>query len=86
MFVKRAGTSMQTNSKQKLNERNLPLVRVPLSKEDIGVLANKVHSVITESYEAACSMRKSLRKKDYIWWNFELASLRKGLPGLEKSH
>ena len=33
--------------KQKLNERVLPLVPVPSSKEDIDVLANKVHSVIT---------------------------------------
>ena len=47
------------------------------SKEDINVLANTVHSVITKSYEAACPMRKSLRKKDNIWWNSELASLRK---------
>ena len=38
---------------------------------------NKVHSVITKSYEAACRMRKSLRKKDNIWWNSELTSLRK---------
>ena len=41
------------------------------------VLANKVHSVMTKSYEAACPMRRSLRKKDNIWWNSELASLRK---------
>ena len=40
---------------QKLNERILP--PVPFSKEDIGVLANKVHSVITKSYEAAYPMR-----------------------------
>ena len=62
---------------QKLNERILPPVPVPSSKEDIDVLVNKVHSVITKSYEAACPMRKSLRKKDNIWWNSELASLRK---------
>ena len=48
---------------QKLNERILRPVPVPSSKEDIDVLANKVHSVITKSYEAACPMRKSLRKK-----------------------
>ena len=59
---------------QKLNERMLPLSS---SKEDIDVLANKVHLVITKSYEAAYPMRKSLRKKDNIWWNSELASLRK---------
>ena len=62
---------------QKLSQRTLRPVPVPSSKEDIDVLANKVHSVITKSYEAACPMRKSLRKKDNIWWNFELASLRK---------
>ena len=32
---------------------------------------------MTKSYEAACPMRKSLRKKDSIWWNSEPASLRK---------
>ena len=62
---------------QKLDERILPPVPVPSSKEDIDVLANKVHSVITKSYEAACPMRKSLHKKYYISWNSELASLRK---------
>ena len=62
---------------QKLSERTLRPVPVPSSKEDIDALANKVHSVITKSYEAACPMRKSLRKKDNIWWNTELASLRK---------
>ena len=62
---------------QKLNERNLPPVSLPSSKEDIDVLANKVHSVITKSYEAACPIRKLLHKKDNIWWNSELSSLRK---------
>ena len=61
--------------KQKLNERILRPVLVPSAKEDIDVQANKVHSVITNSYEAACPTRKSLRKKDNIWWNSELASL-----------
>ena len=40
---------------RKLNERILP--PVPSPKEDIDMLANKVHSVIpksTKSYEAAC--------------------------------
>ena len=60
---------------QKLNERISPAV--PSSKEDIDVLTNKVHSVITKSFEAACPMRKSPCKKDNIWWNSELASLRK---------
>ena len=55
----------------------LPPVPVPSSKEDINELANKVLSVVTKSYEAACPMRKSLRKKDNIWWNSELASLLK---------
>ena len=62
---------------QKLNEQILRPVPVPSSKEDIDMPANKVHPVITNSYEAACPMQKSLRKKDNIWWNFELASLRK---------
>ena len=62
---------------QKLNEPILSPVPVLSSKEDTDVLTNKVHSVITKSYEAACPMRKSLRKKDNIWWNSELASLRK---------
>ena len=61
---------------QKLDLRILPPVPVPSSKEDIDVIAKKIHSVITKSYEAACPMRKSLRKKDNIWWNSELASLR----------
>ena len=62
---------------QKLSERTLRPVPVPSSKQDIDVLANKVHSVITKSYKAACRIRKSLRKKDNIWWNSELASLQK---------
>ena len=41
------------------------------------MLANKVRSVVTKSYEAACPKRKSLRKKDNTWWNSEQASLRK---------
>ena len=63
--------------KQKFNKRILRPVPVPSSKEDIDALANKVHSVITNSYEGACPIRKSLRTKDNIWWNSELASLRK---------
>ena len=39
---------------QKLNEQILPLVPVFSSKEHIDVQANKVYSVITKSYEAAC--------------------------------
>ena len=62
---------------QKLNKRILRPVRVPSSIEDIDVLANKVYSVITKLYEAACPLRKSLRKKNNIWWNFKLASLQK---------
>ena len=71
---------------QKLNGQILPPMLVPSSKEDIDVLANKVHSVITNSYKAACPMRKSLRKKDNIWWKSALASLRRGSPSLQKSH
>ena len=55
----------------------LPPTPVPSSKEDIDVLANKVHSVITKSYEAACHMQKSLRNKNNIWWNSAVAILRK---------
>ena len=62
---------------QKLNEQILPQVPVPSLKKDIDELANKVHSLITKSYEAACPMQKLLRKKDNIWWNSELESLRK---------
>ena len=40
-------------------------------------LVSSTPPLITKSYEAACPMRKSLRKKDNIWWNSELASLRK---------
>ena len=47
--------------KQKLNERTLRPVPVLSSKENIDVLANEVHSVITKSYEAASPVRKSLR-------------------------
>ena len=62
---------------QKLDEQILPPVPGASSKDDFDVLANKVHSVITKSYEAVCPTRKSLRKKDNIWWNSELASLQK---------
>ena len=41
------------------------------------MLENKVHSVITKSYKAGCPTRKSLRKKNNIWWNSEIASLQK---------
>ena len=63
--------------KQKLNKQTLPPVPVPSSKEDINALANKGHSVVAKLLETACPRRKSLRKKDNIWWNSELASLRK---------
>ena len=35
---------------QKLNERILPPIPVPSSKEDIDVLGNNVYSVITKPY------------------------------------
>ena len=60
---------------QKLNERILPPVHC--SKKDIDMLANMVRFVITKSYEAACLMQRSLRKKDNIWWNSEQASIQK---------
>ena len=63
--------------KQKLNEQILQPVPVPLSKENIDVLANKVHFVITKSYEAAFPVQNSLHLKHNIWWNFERASLQK---------
>ena len=53
-------------TRKKLNERVLPLVPVLSLKEDIDALANKVHSVITKSYKAACPMQKLLLKKDNI--------------------
>ena len=72
---------------QKLNERILPQVPVPSLKKDIDELANKVHSVITKSYEAACPMQKLLRKKHNIWWNSELEKpSKRGSPSLEKNH
>ena len=55
--VRRACWNKYVNElEQKLSQRTLRLVLVPSSKEDIDVLANKVHSVITKSYEAACPM------------------------------
>ena len=63
--------------KQNLSERTLRSVPEPSSKEDTDVLANKVHFVIFKSYEAACPMQNSFHMKDNIWWNSELASLRK---------
>ena len=76
--VRRACLNKYVNElEQKLIELMLPPVPVPSSKEDIGMLANKIHLVITKLYEAACSMREWLGKKNNIWWNSELASLRK---------
>ena len=68
-YVRRTCWNKYVNElEQKLSQRTLRSVPVPSSKEDIDVLANKVHSVTTKSYEAACPMRKSaLRKKDNIW-------------------
>ena len=51
---------------QKSNARILPPVLVPSSKEDIDVLANKVHSVTTKSYEAAWPTHRLLCKKGNI--------------------
>ena len=72
---------------QKLNEQILRPVPVPSSKEDIDVPANKVHPVITYSYEAACPMRKSLRKKDKHLVEFWASKpSKRGSPNLAKSH
>ena len=48
---------------QKLSEQALRPVPVPSSKKDIDVLANKVHSAITKSYEAACPLRSRFLRK-----------------------
>ena len=76
--VRRTCWSKYVNElEQKLSQRTLRPLPVPSSKEDIDVLANKIHSVITKSYEAACLMQKSLHTEGTIWWSSELASLRK---------
>ena len=66
MFVVTFWNEHVDELEQKLVERILPPVPVSSSKEDIDVLANKVDSVISKSFEAACPMQKSLRKKDNI--------------------
>ena len=71
------GSTLKAESENKLKCFEMFVARAETSKENIDVLANKVHSVITKSCEAACPMRKSLCKKDNIWWNSELVSLQK---------
>ena len=66
MFVARSWNKYVDELEQKLVERILPPVPVSSSKEDIDVLANKVDSVISKSYEAACLKRTLFRKKDNI--------------------
>ena len=62
--VRRTCSNMYVNElERKLNQRILSPEPVPPSREDIEVLVNKVHSVITKSYEPACPMRKSLREE-----------------------
>ena len=43
---------------QKLNEQILPPVSVPSSKENIDMLANKVHSVTTKSINRNTSVNR----------------------------
>ena len=66
---------VRRRARTKIKSTNFTTSTSAFLKKDIDVLANKVHSVITESYEAACPMQNSLRKNDNIWWNSELATL-----------
>ena len=63
-------------NEQKSNKRILRPVPVLLQKKTLMCWQTRF-IVITNSYEAACPKRKSLRTKDNTWWNSELASLRK---------
>ena len=79
------GNKYVNELEQKLNERTLrPLGYrcLPQKKTLMCWQTIKVHSVITNSYEAVCPMRKSLRTKDNIWRNSELAAFGKRLAGL----
>ena len=54
--------------------------RVPVnisSIDDIEALASTVQSEILKSYNSACPLRKIRRKTENIWWNTELACLRR---------
>ena len=63
-----------------LEQRLCELNRVPVnisSIDDMEALASTVQSEIMKSYNLACPMRKIRRKTENIWWNTELAGLRK---------
>ena len=63
-----------------LEQRLYELNRVPvniLSIDDIQALASTLQSEILKSYNLACPMRKIKRKTENIWWNTELACLRR---------
>ena len=45
--------------------------------DDIEVLASTVQSEILKFYNSACPLRKIRRKTENIWWNTELACLRR---------
>ena len=45
--------------------------------QDIETLAEKLQSVIINSYHVACPLKKATRKKGNTWWNSELKSLQK---------
>ena len=61
---------------QRLRELNGVPVKI-LSIDDIEALASTVQSEILKSYNLACPMRKIRRKTENIWWNTELACLRR---------
>ena len=63
-----------------LDERLCELNRVPVnisSIDDIEALASTVQLDILKSYNLACPLRKIRRKTKNIWWNTELACLRR---------
>ena len=54
--------------------------RVPVSISSIDgieALASTVQSEILKSYNLACPLRKIRRETENIWWNTELACLRR---------
>ena len=63
-----------------LNQRLCELNGVPVnisSIDDIEALASTVQSEILKSYNLACPQRKITCKTENIWWNRELACLRR---------
>ena len=61
---------------QRLCELNGVSVNIS-SIDDIEALASTVQSEIMKSYNLACSIRKIRRTTENIWWNTELAGLRR---------